>query len=421
MKHTLFSRLLKDRAGNFGIMTAAMLPVLLGVAGFAIDLTHVMDEKTRLQAAADAATLATASAMSDEGDMSQSEAETLMTDFYVEQAAQEINNSDMTEAEKAAALEELRRNTEAMALMTVASNTTTSYDVRLKTSYDVPLSGLSAVLGFKKMTISIESQSASAREGNALSMYLALDESGSMAWNTTTINPAQPTKQEAYNCGSTWNGYYWQTKTCYRTVDNYLTKMQSLKTAAGVMFDELDKADPDGELVRVGADSYDDKSKAEQKINWGTTKVATYVDNLPAVPDGGTDASGALTNALSALKKANSTEKNAHDGKGNTSFERFIVFMTDGEMTGNSSSWNSTIDAKVRGICDQAKADKDAAGNGIKIYTIAFMAPDKGKALLNYCATGPDYYYEPDDMTQLVQSFGEIARKAAKTATRLTN
>lgn len=430
MKHTLFSRLMKDRAGNFGIMTAAMLPVLLGVAGFAIDFTHVMDEKTRLQAAADAATLAAASAMSDEGDMSQAEAEKLMMDFYIEQAAREINSSDMTDDQKAAALEELRRNTDAMAMMTVASNTATSYDVRLKTSYDVPLSGLSAVLGFKKVTISIESQSASAREGNALSMYLALDESGSMAWDTTTVNPAQPTKTVTkdvygtYVCGTNkWGSPKycegWHKVTTTET--NYITKMASLKSAAEVMFQELDKADPNKELIRVGADSYDDQTKVEQPIQWGTSAVSTYVNKLPTVPDGGTDASGALTKALSALKNANSTEKSAHDAKGNTSFERFIVFMTDGEMTGNSSSWNSTIDAKVRGICDQAKADKDAAGNRIKIYTIAFMAPDKGKALLNYCATGPDYYYEPNNMTQLVQSFGEIARKAAKTATRLTN
>jgi hypothetical protein len=49
------------------------------------------------------------------------------------------------------------------------------------------------------------------------------------------------------------------------------------------------------------------------------------------------------------------------------------------------------------------------------------MAPEKGKSLLSYCASGDDYYYDPEDMTGLVQSFGDIARKAAKTATRLTS
>jgi hypothetical protein len=83
-------------------------------------------------------------------------------------------------------------------------------------------------------------------------------------------------------------------------------------------------------------------------------------------------------------------------------------------MTGNSSSWNSSIDTRVRNLCTQAKDD------GIKIYTIAFMAPTRGKALLNFCSSGNDFYYQPDNMISLIQSFGDIARKAAKTGTRLT-
>ncbi|MFB9947371.1 TadE/TadG family type IV pilus assembly protein [Rhizobium puerariae] len=423
MKHTLFSRLIQDRAGNFGIMTAAMLPVLLGAAGVAIDLTHVMEVKNRLQSVADASTLATAAAMADKGEMTEAEAEKMGLDTFAGQAASNEDADDQDAAAKA-----FKDNTSIKATITSTSNTATGYEIRLKTVYDVPLNGMTAILGFKTMRVSVESIAASSRDGNALSMYLALDESGSMAWDTTTVNPDQPTKQVAYKCGY---------KTCYQTVTNYITKIQSLKTAATVMFDELDKADPNKELVRVGADSYDDKTKTEQAIAWGTTAVRTYIGKLPTVPDGGTDASGALTNALNALKTANATEKNAHDSKKNTSFERFIVFMTDGEMTGNSSNWNSTIDTKVRGICDAAKVDgltdaekamvkagtasEAVKSKGIKIYTIAFMAPDKGKDLLGYCSSGDDYYYEPNNMTQLVQSFGEIARKAAKTGTRLTN
>jgi hypothetical protein len=58
--------------------------------------------------------------------------------------------------------------------------------------------------------------------------------------------------------------------------------------------------------------------------------------------------------------------------------------MTDSEMTGNSPNWNSTIGKKVRTLCKQAKDD------GIKVYTIAFLAPDNGKSLLSYCASGDD-------------------------------
>ncbi|MFP3534707.1 hypothetical protein SB763_35740, partial [Burkholderia sp. SIMBA_042] len=79
----------------------------------------------------------------------------------------------------------------------------------------------------------------------------------------------------------------------------------------------------------------------------------------------------------------------------------------DGEMTGYSAAWNSGIDQAVRNTCDTAKKD------GIKIFSVAFMAPDKGKSLLQYCASNLDNYYAPENMQQIVTAFGEIARKAA--------
>ena len=89
--------------------------------------------------------------------------------------------------------------------------------------------------------------------------------------------------------------------------------------------------------------------------------------------------------------------------------------MTDGEMTGDSATWNASTDASVRRTCTTAKAD------GIKIYTVAFMAPDKGKSLLQACATSMDNYYAPENMDEIVEAFGDIAKKAAGNISRLTN
>ena len=425
MSQRHLKRLLADRSGNFAILSGLMLPVLLGFAGVAMDVTHAMDEKNRVQGLADAAALAVASAMAEDGDMSAKDAEALGINFFVSQAL--AADATMTPEQRAEAAKKLRESTAFLTSTTSAGNAET-YDVRITSNYDVPMNGMSAVVGFKTIRVAVESRASSGRQGNALSMYLALDESGSMAWDTSTIDPVTPTKKvkkqrkEKYPCPGN------ETQTCERVVDdwvdapNYIVKMASLKAAAGVMFNELKKADPTTTLIRVGADSYDDKTKSEQKIAWGTNDVSKYVGKLPDKPDGGTDASGALTNALAALKSDNATEKAAHDAKTNKNFERFIVFMTDGEMTGNSGVWNQKIHDQVLALCQQAKNDKDAAGNGIKIYTIAFMAPAKGKELLEACSSGKDdYYYEPNTMTQLVQTFGEIARKAAKTGTRLTN
>jgi Flp pilus assembly protein TadG len=414
MRQLDLARLMKDRGGNFGIMTAILLPVLVGAAGVAIDVTNALQVKSQLQGIADGGALATASAMADK-DMTASEAQAFATKFFLAQASQVTADPTETPAEKAAREAKLKNGISATASTTSSSGgNAQTFDVGVKMSLDVPLTGLSNVLGLKTMKVSVNSWSQSGREGNALSMYLALDESGSMAWDTSTVNPAQPTKrvakerEEEYYCSYGWRQTCTRTVTYYVTETNYLSKMAPLKAATAGMFAELKKADPTGELIRMGADSYDDQTKAEQAIKWGTTAVATYVGNLPNVPDGGTDASGAMSNAFNALKTANATERREQANKKNTSFERFIVLMTDGEMTGNSSDWNSVSDKKVRNLCKQAKDD------GIKVYTIAFMAPDRGKALLNYCASGEDYYYDPEDMTSLVQSFGDIARKAAK-------
>src|SRR5690606_12600556 len=140
-----------------------------------------------------------------------------------------------------------------------------------------------------------------------------------------------------------------------------------------------------------------------------------YVNALPSVPTGGTNASGAMKVAYDALKRASTTEATAHTAKGNRDFQRFILLMTDGEMTGSSSSWNSTIDNQVRNYCDQAKNDD------IKIFSVAFMAPNRGKSLLGYCASATDYYFEPEDMGDLVSAFRKIGQKAADLTTRLTN
>ncbi|SMF06071.1 Flp pilus assembly protein TadG [Xaviernesmea oryzae] len=421
MKHTLFSRLLRDRGGNFGVMTAAMLPVLLGVAGMAIDVTNAMQERNRLQALADAATLAAASAMADK-DMTETEAVDAANTFLFAQAEAECKATGKSAEECQEEIAARGENTATEAETTTTSDNGEAFEVRMTTSYDVPLSGLSSVLGFRTLRVTVSSSAQSSRKGNALSMYLALDESGSMAWDTTTINSVQPTKQEAYNCGNIW-----QPKTCYRTINNYLTKMESLKAAAAVLFSELKKAaapettDPTLQeikaqaLIRIGAVSYDDKTKKEKVPAWGTKSAGDYVNALPKVPDGGTDASGAMKVAYDALASTNTTETAEHAKKDNTSFGRFIVLMTDGEMTGNSNTWNKTIDDKVQVLCKQAKDD------GITVFTVAFMAPEKGKALLSKCASGEDYYYESDDMEELVTDFGDIGRKAAKTATRLTN
>src|SRR5262249_37176564 len=101
------------------------------------------------------------------------------------------------------------------------------------------------------------------KTANALSMYFVLDRSGSMDELTDTVNAEQPTKSQTttstytYSCGTTK-----KPKTCTGTtttttqVTNYYTKMEALKIAAGKLTTQLNKADPNMQYVRTGADSF---------------------------------------------------------------------------------------------------------------------------------------------------------------------
>ncbi|MEB2845634.1 vWA domain-containing protein [Endobacterium cereale] len=411
-----FSRLLNDRGGNFGIITAIVAPLAFGAAGIAIDITQAMQIKAELQAMADSASLAASKAMS-EDDLTPAQAKERAEKIYAGQMVNYLKTGKETDAE----IDEMIAAQKAALKITIAEAANGSrgktYTITVASTYQMPVNAMTGLITGSNMNLATSSTAASATEStNGISMYLALDRSGSMSFKTSTvIKNASCVNYTENNWGNKNvtntrdSRYIWPEKPCY------VRKIDALKTAAGSMFTALNTADKNSNLVRVGAVSYTDETQSASSIDWGTSKAAKYVSNLPSIPEGGTDANGAMTAAINALKSSNSTEKDAHSKKGNNSFSRFIVLMTDGKMTGYSANFNYNLDQGVRAKCDAAKKD------GIQVYTVAFMAPSEGKSLLNYCATDSSYYYEPDDMEDLVKAFGEIAEKAAKATTRLTN
>jgi Flp pilus assembly protein TadG len=414
---SIFKRLAADRGGNFGMMTAIMLPVLMGAAGFAMDFSNAMQVKSSLQGIADSASLAAASAMSQQG-YTKAQAEELAKNYFVSQIIADGMSDATTTSEKSALAAKIRAATTATAKENAASgNAKATYTVTLDSLYAMNLNPITGVVAGKSMNIAINAVATTGTDGNAtrtgISMYLALDLSGSMSFVTSTKNTSK-SKCDNYT-SSSWP-YVDFTRPCY------VRKIEALQTASTALFDALKKADASltgsnstSTLVRTGADSYTHETQKESAMAWGTSAAASYIQALPSVPTGGTDANGALDNAYNALKQSNTTESKAHTSKSNDSFNRYIVLMTDGEMTANSNEWDPGLDKSVRTKCDTAKKD------GIIIFTVAFMAPANGKALLKNCATSADYYYSPEDMSALVEAFGEIADKAAKQTVRLTN
>jgi len=82
-----------------------------------------------------------------------------------------------------------------------------------------------------------------------------------------------------------------------------------------------------------------------------------------------------------------------------------IILMTDGDFLNwyNEGQGNSFDQAKK--FCDNIKADTD-----VRIYTVAFQAPTKGQQILNYCASGADFAFKPENADELKDAYAKIAQ-----------
>lgn len=80
-----------------------------------------------------------------------------------------------------------------------------------------------------------------------------------------------------------------------------------------------------------------------------------------------------------------------------------MIIMTDGEFNSQlfGSQGNSVAQAKA--LCDEIKA-KD-----IIIYTVAFDAPQQGKDVLAYCASGVEFAFTAQNAGELTESYKAIA------------
>lgn len=400
----LAKAIIGDKRGNFGIITAILLPVVLATAGVAIDVTRMVQVKSELQNAADSASLAAASAMAGKG-ISEAEAMELAREFLAGQMANLITDASSSNGDDVPAsemLEWLKKNANVLATKTTTAGTGKMFDVTVNARYELPLNGLTSLLGYKSIMLEASSTSQSATESkNALSMYLVVDRSGSMDENTSTINEAQPTKQESYSC---YQNNKWTT--CTRNVPNYVLKIEALKVAAKSLLDTIKTADPDKKYARLGAVSFNDKMQTPTPLAWGTDKAQTYVNALSS--SGRTNSADATQKAYELLTAT--TENTYHKNMNGQIPSKYIVLMTDGENNvGNA-------DERTLVTCTAAKAA------GIEVYTIAFMLDvRKARELMEDCATDKGHFYEADNATQLIAAFREIGEKASQSATRLMN
>jgi Flp pilus assembly protein TadG len=403
-------QLIHDRAGNFGILTAIALPVVAATAGVAVDVSNMAVSNSQLQQATDAAALATATALGN-GTATTTNAQQLATQFVTGQMSNYLDGD--TDA-----INSLKTGTSASVTKTTDSSGNAGYTVVVDASYSMQTNGMTRMLGFSSMNVGASSTTTSGvgasseTQKNPLSMYLVLDRSGSMDEATNTVNTEKPTTTYTYTCRTTNSWGLPVNGSCTGTKTNYYTKIESLKIAVTNLATQLNKADPNNQYVRTGADSYNSIAQTPSALAWGTTGVTRYVNNLTA--SGTTNSAPAFTAAVTALTLASTTpgltnEQLQHKNKsGIANPSTYIVFMTDGE----NNVANADTDTKKQ--CDKAR------NASIRVYTIAFMAPENGEALLKYCATTASDYFTPQNAADLFSAFSSIASQTSKQITLLS-
>ena len=83
--------------------------------------------------------------------------------------------------------------------------------------------------------------------------------------------------------------------------------------------------------------------------------------------------------------------------------------MTDGDN--NRPEW----DVSSQQVCDRMKADN------IEVFTVAFAAPSKGRALLEYCASEDkdDYFFDASNAAAFKEAFREIGKEIVERSVRI--
>lgn len=82
-----------------------------------------------------------------------------------------------------------------------------------------------------------------------------------------------------------------------------------------------------------------------------------------------------------------------------------VLFMTDGAFNTSYKNGpkNATSVDQTSALCANMKS------KGIVIYSVAFVAPAAGEAILQECASKPAYYFDAESTTELQTAFKSIA------------
>lgn len=83
--------------------------------------------------------------------------------------------------------------------------------------------------------------------------------------------------------------------------------------------------------------------------------------------------------------------------------DKVVILMTDGSFNSEVFPGQGSSDDQARTLCDNMK------GAGIKVYTVALNAPTAGRRVLEYCASGAEFFFQPETAAELTDAYTQIA------------
>ena len=293
MMSKLWSAYKADRQGNFAIMAAVSVGILIMLVSAAIEITRMGSAKSKLQSITDMAVLAGAIAAD----------------------SRDENREDVV-------LAAIAENSYKIAPMTISGEPTVIFDDATKTvkvAIETDINSvLSKFLGNGQLGVSAESESLYAPDAVApISIAFALDVSGSM--NDTTGDGR--------------------------------IKIDTLQSSIGLLFEALEDGSKDKDkllaVLRTGMSAYNTEMVDSMPMDYGWEDLNDAVGRLYA--EGGTNSVPALQNTYDQLLQDRDFRIN--NGEDISNLVEYALFMTDGNN--NQPVW----DQESAAICSAMKAD----------------------------------------------------------------
>lgn len=397
-----------NKDANFAMLAATLIPLTFAAGSFAVDFANVISMKTRLQDAADGAALATSSQLANKT-ITEAEAKEYAEDFFRGMVAESTGTFSNASA------------TPVATITPIPNGPSTIWKVEVKIAGVQKLTPMARMVGQNTVNINVSSVSQATTEATyPVSMYLVLDHSGSMGWDSGQTGPVEVTKYCIEYEIKYYFGYPYRVEVkvpCGTTTEQRkLSKMDVLKAAVEDLVADIKESDPEDKYARLGAVAYNNQTRDPEDMlqaDWDKDRVVTFTNGLEA--KNGTNSMAAMAWAYDRIAGDTSPEQSAHMSKnGSNDPEKFIVFMTDGQNETGQAWKDDYVDRETKASCNDAKSE------GVTIFSVAFQAPQRGKELLQACSSGTGFYYDANSADELIAAFKEIGEKATNRSNRLT-